>query len=170
MPLDFLASLSPLPLTKCMLCDLFVSFQRLSGQGYCFSASLPPLLAAAAIEALNIMEENPGITFNPRKSKISPSAWPLSSLFVVWRASMLQLIKWRFSALLWLAQGHLHTMCWAGKILISKCWWFKWEWKVTMKSRSLLNASVLFLKGWKYPCRVGGEGKEVYRDTCIVCT
>lgn len=71
MPLDFLASLSPLPLTKCMLCDLFVSFQRLSGQGYCFSASLPPLLAAAAIEALNIMEENPGITFNPRKSKIS---------------------------------------------------------------------------------------------------
>lgn len=60
-----------------MLCDLFVSvsfvsvsFQRLSGQGYCFSASLPPLLAAAAIEALNIMEENPGITFNPGKSKI----------------------------------------------------------------------------------------------------
>ncbi|KAK7809926.1 hypothetical protein U0070_000793 [Myodes glareolus] len=34
---------------------------RLSGQGYCFSASLPPLLASAAIEALNIMEENPGI-------------------------------------------------------------------------------------------------------------
>ena len=35
-------------------------FQRLSGQGYCFSASLPPMLAAAAIEALNIMEEDPG--------------------------------------------------------------------------------------------------------------
>jgi serine palmitoyltransferase len=35
-------------------------FQRLSGQGYCFSASLPPLLAAAAIEGLNIMEENTG--------------------------------------------------------------------------------------------------------------
>ncbi|XP_025937745.1 serine palmitoyltransferase 1 isoform X2 [Apteryx rowi] len=34
---------------------------RLSGQGYCFSASLPPLLAAAAIEALNIMEDNPDI-------------------------------------------------------------------------------------------------------------
>lgn len=34
--------------------------QRLSGQGYCFSASLPPMLAAAAIEALNIMEEDPG--------------------------------------------------------------------------------------------------------------
>ena len=78
--------------------------------------------------------------------------------------SILQMIKWRFSALLWLAQGHLHTMCWAGKTLISKCWWFKWEWKVTMRSRSLLNAS------WKYPCRVGGEGKELYRDACIVCT
>ncbi|CAF0818149.1 unnamed protein product [Didymodactylos carnosus] len=35
-----------------------VDHQRLSAQGYCFSASLPPLLAAAAIEALNIMEEN----------------------------------------------------------------------------------------------------------------
>ncbi|KAF3848715.1 hypothetical protein F7725_015212 [Dissostichus mawsoni] len=34
---------------------------RLSGQGYCFSASLPPMLAAAAIEALNIMEEDPGL-------------------------------------------------------------------------------------------------------------
>lgn len=40
-----------------------VDHQGLSGQGYCFSASLPPPtpLAAAAIEALNIMEENPGI-------------------------------------------------------------------------------------------------------------
>ncbi|XP_029474677.1 serine palmitoyltransferase 1 [Rhinatrema bivittatum] len=35
-----------------------IDHQRLSGQGYCFSASLPPLLASAAIEALNIMEEN----------------------------------------------------------------------------------------------------------------
>ncbi|KAI4790415.1 hypothetical protein KUCAC02_034648, partial [Chaenocephalus aceratus] len=34
---------------------------RLSGQGYCFSASLPPMLASAAIEALNIMEEDPDI-------------------------------------------------------------------------------------------------------------
>ncbi|NXD17987.1 SPTC1 palmitoyltransferase, partial [Nothocercus nigrocapillus] len=38
-----------------------IDHQRLSGQGYCFSASLPPLLAAAAIEALNIMEDNPDI-------------------------------------------------------------------------------------------------------------
>uniref|UniRef100_A0A8C7LX31 Serine palmitoyltransferase 1 n=1 Tax=Oncorhynchus mykiss TaxID=8022 RepID=A0A8C7LX31_ONCMY len=38
-----------------------IDHQRLSGQGYCFSASLPPMLAAAAIEALNIMEEDPEI-------------------------------------------------------------------------------------------------------------
>lgn len=44
---------------KCVL--ILVFLQRLSGQGYCFSASLPPMLAAAAIEALNIMEEDPGI-------------------------------------------------------------------------------------------------------------
>lgn len=33
--------------------------QRLSGQGYCFSASLPPLLAVAAREALTKMEDDP---------------------------------------------------------------------------------------------------------------
>uniref|UniRef100_A0A3P9LQ38 Serine palmitoyltransferase 1 n=1 Tax=Oryzias latipes TaxID=8090 RepID=A0A3P9LQ38_ORYLA len=38
-----------------------IDHQRLSGQGYCFSASLPPMLAAAAIEALSIMEEDPEI-------------------------------------------------------------------------------------------------------------
>uniref|UniRef100_A0A8C5BM50 Serine palmitoyltransferase 1 n=1 Tax=Gadus morhua TaxID=8049 RepID=A0A8C5BM50_GADMO len=38
-----------------------IDHQRLSGQGYCFSASLPPMLAAAAIEALDIMEEDPDI-------------------------------------------------------------------------------------------------------------
>lgn len=37
-----------------------IDHQRLSGQGYVFSAALPPLLACGAIEALNIMEENPG--------------------------------------------------------------------------------------------------------------
>ncbi|XP_030323578.1 serine palmitoyltransferase 1 isoform X1 [Calypte anna] len=41
--------------------SFIIDHQRLSGQGYCFSASLPPLLAAAAIEALNIMEDNPDI-------------------------------------------------------------------------------------------------------------
>uniref|UniRef100_A0A1I7ZLI3 Serine palmitoyltransferase 1 n=1 Tax=Steinernema glaseri TaxID=37863 RepID=A0A1I7ZLI3_9BILA len=36
-----------------------VGHQRLSGLGYCFSASLPPLLTTAASEALNIMDEEP---------------------------------------------------------------------------------------------------------------
>ena len=36
-----------------------IDHQRLSGLGYCFSASVPPMLAAAAIEALNIMDSSP---------------------------------------------------------------------------------------------------------------
>ncbi|KAF8384137.1 sptl-1 [Pristionchus pacificus] len=37
-----------------------VGHQRLSGLGYCFSASLPPLLATAANEALTMIKEDPG--------------------------------------------------------------------------------------------------------------
>ncbi|XP_064386088.1 serine palmitoyltransferase 1-like [Halichondria panicea] len=33
-----------------------IDHQRLSGLGYCFSASVPPMMASAAIEGLNIME------------------------------------------------------------------------------------------------------------------
>jgi 7-keto-8-aminopelargonate synthetase-like enzyme len=40
--------------------DLFYFPQRLSGAGYCFSASLPPMLATAAISALDIIEKNTG--------------------------------------------------------------------------------------------------------------
>lgn len=36
-----------------------VDHQRLSGLGYCFSASAPPLLAQAAIEVLNHFESHP---------------------------------------------------------------------------------------------------------------
>ncbi|XP_065184973.1 serine palmitoyltransferase 1-like [Sycon ciliatum] len=36
-----------------------VNHQRLSAQGYCFSASLPPMLAAAAMEGLDILDQNP---------------------------------------------------------------------------------------------------------------
>jgi serine palmitoyltransferase len=36
-----------------------VDHQRLSGAGYCFSASAPPFLSAAAIESLHLMETNP---------------------------------------------------------------------------------------------------------------
>ena len=35
-----------------------VDHQRLSGLGYCFSASLPPFLATAAIGALDVLEKD----------------------------------------------------------------------------------------------------------------
>lgn len=35
-----------------------IDHQRLAGLGYCFSASVPPMMAAAAIEALNVMESS----------------------------------------------------------------------------------------------------------------
>jgi len=46
-----------------------IDHQRLSSQSYCFSASLPPLLAAAAIEALNIMEEDDTLLFKTLMNK-----------------------------------------------------------------------------------------------------
>uniref|UniRef100_A0A7N5KG84 Serine palmitoyltransferase 1 n=1 Tax=Ailuropoda melanoleuca TaxID=9646 RepID=A0A7N5KG84_AILME len=62
-----------------------IDHQRLSGQGYCFSASLPPLLAAAAIEALNIMEENPGIflVLKEKCARIHKALQGISGLKVV---------------------------------------------------------------------------------------
>jgi len=36
-----------------------VDHQRISGLGYCFSASLPPMLAGAGLHALNLIKENP---------------------------------------------------------------------------------------------------------------
>ena len=36
---------------------MMLTHQRLSGAGYVFSASLPPYLAVAAIEAIDILEE-----------------------------------------------------------------------------------------------------------------
>ncbi len=38
-----------------------IDHQRLSGLGYCFSASVPPMMASAAIEALHVMESSPTI-------------------------------------------------------------------------------------------------------------
>ncbi|KAM7166654.1 serine palmitoyltransferase 1 isoform 1-T1 [Macrochelys suwanniensis] len=62
-----------------------IDHQRLSGQGYCFSASLPPLLAAAAIEALNIMEENPDIfqILQEKCKRIHKALQRISGLIVV---------------------------------------------------------------------------------------
>lgn len=45
----------------CVGSHFIVEHQRLSGLGYCFSASLPPLLAQAAISALNRFEKEPNI-------------------------------------------------------------------------------------------------------------
>jgi serine palmitoyltransferase len=43
------------PLCRLLCCVQVCDHQRLCGQGYCFSASLPPYLATAAHEALNIL-------------------------------------------------------------------------------------------------------------------
>ncbi|KAK4324300.1 hypothetical protein Pmani_005047 [Petrolisthes manimaculis] len=41
----------------CVGTSFVVEHQRLSGLGYCFSASLPPMLAAASIKVVDILEE-----------------------------------------------------------------------------------------------------------------
>ncbi|XP_059170933.1 serine palmitoyltransferase 1-like [Physella acuta] len=45
-----------------------IDHQRLSGLGYCFSASQPPMLAAAAIEALHILQERPRLLVDLREN------------------------------------------------------------------------------------------------------
>lgn len=47
-----------------------IDHQRLSGLGYCFSASLPPMLASAAIEALNVIEESPSLVTDLQQKSI----------------------------------------------------------------------------------------------------
>lgn len=45
----------------CVGTHFIVEHQRLSGLGYCFSASQPPLLTQAAISALDVFEQDPKI-------------------------------------------------------------------------------------------------------------
>ena len=45
----------------CVGSSFIVEHQRLSGLGYCFSASQPPLLTQAAISALDRFEKEPEI-------------------------------------------------------------------------------------------------------------
>jgi serine palmitoyltransferase len=45
----------------CCGTSFIVDHQRLSGLGYCFSASLPPLQAAVALTSLDTIEKNPNI-------------------------------------------------------------------------------------------------------------
>ena len=47
----------------CCGSSFVIDHQRLSGLGYCFSASAPPMLAKAASAALDIVENNQGIYY-----------------------------------------------------------------------------------------------------------
>ncbi|KAJ0178068.1 hypothetical protein K1T71_005891 [Dendrolimus kikuchii] len=59
----------------CAGSNFIVEHQRLSGLGYCFSASLPPMLTQAAITALDILEEKPHIIeeLNENSKKLNKS-------------------------------------------------------------------------------------------------
>lgn len=57
-----------------------VDHQRLSALGYCFSASLPPLLATAAIEALRIIETDGENLIGTLRSRISRVAKQLNNV------------------------------------------------------------------------------------------
>lgn len=56
----------------CVGSHFIVEHQRLSGLGYCFSASQPPLLTQAAISALDVFEQEPKIfeTLNEVAEKV----------------------------------------------------------------------------------------------------
>nr|KAG5714099.1 hypothetical protein BaRGS_020427 [Batillaria attramentaria] len=45
-----------------------IDHQRLSGSGYCFSASQPPMVAVAATKALNLMKESPALLVKLREN------------------------------------------------------------------------------------------------------
>ena len=47
-----------------------IDHQRLSGLGYCFSASLPPLQAAVGIKSINLIEHQPELVSKLRKKCI----------------------------------------------------------------------------------------------------
>ncbi|XP_025207230.1 serine palmitoyltransferase 1 [Melanaphis sacchari] len=55
----------------CVGSTFVVDHQRLSGLGYCFSASLPPLLSAAAIKALDQIEKHPEMLVKLRERSTS---------------------------------------------------------------------------------------------------
>ncbi|KAL5237440.1 hypothetical protein ACI65C_004850 [Semiaphis heraclei] len=55
----------------CVGSTFVVEHQRLSGLGYCFSASLPPLLSAAAIKALDQIEKHPEMLVKLREKSTS---------------------------------------------------------------------------------------------------
>ena len=64
--------------------SFIIDHQRLSGLGYCFSASLPPLLATSAMEALAIMDASPQLfeqlRGNARRMRELLDGWVLGVL------------------------------------------------------------------------------------------
>lgn len=52
----------------CCGTSFIMDHQRLSGLGYCFSASLPPLQAGVAIAALDILESSPDVIGNLKRN------------------------------------------------------------------------------------------------------
>lgn len=61
-----------------------VDHQRLSGQGYCFSASMPALMTVSASEAINYLEQNPSIMTRLRENvaTIYKALKPISQLLI----------------------------------------------------------------------------------------
>lgn len=55
----------------CAGTTFIVDHQRLSGLGYCFSASLPPLQAAVALDAIDIIENSSDLLTNLRRNSES---------------------------------------------------------------------------------------------------
>uniref|UniRef100_A0A0B6Y1E3 Serine palmitoyltransferase 1 n=1 Tax=Arion vulgaris TaxID=1028688 RepID=A0A0B6Y1E3_9EUPU len=45
-----------------------IDHQRLSGLGYCFSASQPPMLASAAIQSMHLLQKNPRLLVDLREN------------------------------------------------------------------------------------------------------
>lgn len=58
----------------CCGSSFVIEHQRLSGLGYCFSASLPPLLTIAATAALDLMESQPEIFASLKKNCLAIDA------------------------------------------------------------------------------------------------
>ena len=56
-----------------------INHQRLSGSGYCFSASLPPLCAVASVRAITALEESPHLF-----SKLQTNVQLVRDLFIKW--------------------------------------------------------------------------------------
>ena len=57
-----------------------VDHQRLSGSGYCFSASLPPFTATAALQSLHLLRDCPQVTLYTLQDNISYLYYQLTQL------------------------------------------------------------------------------------------